>query len=177
MTTENDKDSKSDIDDLFIKLTQERTTQELNNLSADEMKVNVLVGVSVIFAVIAISGNLDFINANLDCFLLIPFFGGWATIIFSFILGMIILKPRKYRFTLWDPEKSKNYYDQMSIQDARKKIKAELIEFYKTIKESRLSDSKFIKFGFYLLFGGSIVILITSLLIKFFDSQLCPVVE
>lgn len=171
------KQTNSETDDLFIKLTQERISQELNNLSADEMKVNVLVAISVIFAIIAISGNQAFLPDNIQCWIIIPFFVAWCFVVLSFIVGIKVLKPRKDRFTLWDPKESENYYNEMSLTEARNKIKDELIDYFVTIRTSRKKDSAYIKWGYYFLFGGSIVMLITSLLLMFFGSLLCPVVQ
>lgn len=48
-------DNKKDVDEFIIKETKERINQELQNVSADELKANVVAAISVVFAILVLS--------------------------------------------------------------------------------------------------------------------------
>ncbi len=163
----------SEMDDFIIEQTKERLTQELNNLSADEMKANVVVGVSVIFAILGVSQYLQIyedINSALVGYTVILFTITLITLLFSFFHALKVLYPRKKRFDLWNPRESNNDYSiravNATMSQVKKDYKEEIIKNYETILDAREKDAGHLKWGYIFLIIGSISIFITLFVSK-----------
>lgn len=153
--------SEPEFDDVIINQTNIRIQEELNNLSADELKASVIVAiVPAIFGILS-ALTLDtfvsiFKNPNwYDVFLLIPF----GLLIFAFVLAAKVIFPRT-RFELWDPRDSNNEYSILKIADVKKTLKKERIEDFESIKGSRDKDAKNLKIGYVFLILGAVLMLI-----------------
>lgn len=165
----------SEMDDFIIEQTKERLTQELDNLSADEMKANVVVGVSVIFAILGVSQYLQIyedINSALVGYTLILFTITLITLLSSFFHALKVLYPRKKRFDLWNPRESNNDYSiravNATMSQIKKEYKEEIIKNYETILDAREKDAEHLKWGYIFLIIGTISIFITLFVSKSF---------
>lgn len=156
-------------DDLLIQIINERTQQEFSNLSADELKANVLAATSVIFAVLAISTNLKIFSLNHNfAWLYFSYFGSLIILLASFILAMYVIKPKKNRWKLWSPEKSVRVYHTMDNPEVKREIRNELVDIFNGIKTAREKYGRHLRVGYSLLIIGSIIMLITLILFQYF---------
>jgi len=156
------------IDELIIEHTRDRITHELNNVSADELKANVLAGISVIFAILVVSQNWIFFTMSV-WYIVLPISITLGFLVTTFVFAIKVLSPRTKRFTLWDPRKSNDHYSSMTLENIKKELKGELVTFFEAIEKSREKDRKYIKAGYGFLLSGSIGILITLLVVKFLN--------
>jgi hypothetical protein len=154
------------IDEIIITQTNERISQELSNVSADELKANVLAGIAPFFALLAVSQNWQFFKLEL-WYIALPFMATITVLVTSFLIALYIIKP-KSRFLLWDPQSSIDEYSKMSEPDAKRKLRDELLTAYRSIEESREKNSKSLKLGYILLMCGSIGALIILLAAEIF---------
>jgi len=157
-----------EIDELIIEHTRDRITHELNNVSADELKANVLAGISVIFAILVVSQNWTFFTTPV-WYIVLPIIITVGFLITTFVFAIKVLSPRTKRFTLWDPRKSNDHYSSMKLDDVKKELKEELVTFFEEIVKSRKKDEMYIKSGYYFLLTGSIGIFITLLVVQFLN--------
>ncbi len=159
--TEKNKNSDSEKDDLVIRLTQDRIQQELSNLSADELKANVLAGISVIFAILAVSEMLNFFKNEPEWYFILPYFVGLTLVVAAFVYGIVVLRPKDDRFELWLPKESDEEYKEKTVTEVKKSIKDDLISNFETIVNSRDRDAIYIKSGYKFLLFGSLAMLIS----------------
>lgn len=149
------------FDDLIINQTNIRIQEELSNLSADELKASIIVGViPTIFGLLAVfrfetySHIFSIMSFN-SIILLVPL----GILVTSFFFGLRVLLPRG-RFDLWIPRDSNNEYSKLTISQTKKKLKEERIEDFEDIEKSRKTDAVFLVVGYLLLFVGSVGIFI-----------------
>lgn len=157
-------------DDLLIQIINERIQQEFSNLSADELKSNVLAATSVLFAVLAISSNLKIFLLDYNFTILyIGYFGSLAILITSFILAIYVIQPKKDKWDLWDPESSvKAYYAMDDLTEIKRLIRNELVVIFDDIQTSREKYGGHLRLGYSLLVIGSIIMLITLISVQYF---------
>jgi len=152
---------------MIIDQTNLRIQEELSNLSADELKASVIVGVvPAIFGLLAAVASTIFAKIfqnftiyNMAIFL--PF----GLLIISFFLALKVIFPRT-RFDLWEPRDSNNEYSALKIEDATKKLKEERIEDFESIRDSRDKDATNLKYGYVLLIFGSLSLLVITTLLS-----------
>lgn len=154
------------ITEMIITQTNERISQEMSNLSADELKANVLAGLAPFFALLAVSQNWKFFDSGL-LHVVIPFLVTIIVLISSFLMALYILKP-KTKFSLWDPEASASIFYEMTADAAKEKLKEQLIFVMKSIEGSRAANSKLLKIGYILLIFGSVGSLTILIVAKIF---------
>lgn len=161
------EDNEARINEIIITQTNERISQELSNLSADELKANVLAGIAPFFALLAVSQNWQFFNPD-SWYIAVPFLITVITLVIAFLLALFILRP-KAAFDLWDPVSSNEEYSKMITIEAKETLKHDLIEAYNSIEKSREKLSKLIKLGYSLLIGGSVGSLVILIVAQIFD--------
>jgi hypothetical protein len=147
-------ENQTKITEIIITQTNERISQEMSNLSADELKANVLAGIAPFFALLAVSQNWQFFDSDL-WHIAIPFLITIIVLVSSFLIALYILKP-KSTFSLWDPVSSATEYSKLTADAAREKLKEELMVIIQSMEESRTKNSKLLKAGYILLIFGSI---------------------
>jgi hypothetical protein len=170
----NISDNSEEVNDFIIRETKERINQELQNMSADELKSNVVAATSVVFAILLISEFLR-IYSTIDVEILwLPLILVSVTIVIlfiSFLNGIKVLFPRSDRFNLWLPRSTNESYAERKIQNQReiqKEFKEELIHNFESIELARKIDGYFLTWGYALLIGGSLISFITLLLTHIF---------
>ena len=154
-------DSKGlDCDGVFIDLTKERIEQEISNISADETKSSIIIGViAAIFGIIfTVERYLSLLLSNVYV---------WIPIIFlliAFSCSILVLIPRT-RLWLIKPRETNNDYATQEIDELKKTIKKELIENFEKIEKARKYSPWLIMAGFAALIIGTIGIFIAMLII------------
>lgn len=160
----------SAVDDIVIHHTEERIRQELDNLSASELKASIIVGVVPTIFGLLVSFRLDFftnaiknpsIESTLPIFIILGF------LVAAFVFALKVIIPRE-RLWLWKPRESNNHYSNMNDISVKKELKEELIQNFEIIAASRQKDARHIIVGYFCLIIGSAGIFITFLILSIF---------
>lgn len=155
------------FDKIIIDQTNVRIQEELSNLSADELKASVIVGVvPAIFGLLAAIAHPVFTQIIADpnwydLLLVIPF----TILLISFMSALKVIFPRT-RFDLWEPRDSNNEYASLSLATLNQKLKKERISDFESIRDSRDKDATHLKVGYILLILGSLSLLAITTLIS-----------